>query len=212
VDELASAARVDPLAFRLDYLTDSRGIAVLKAMAAQANWGNPFSPNQDGLAAGRGIAYLQYENTLTYVAAYAEVLVNPSTGVINVTRVVIAHDCGQIINPDGLKNQIEGNAIQGMSWALFEEVDFNGQGVTNGSWQNAFNPGGYRILHFDEIPQSVEIVLIHQPALPPVGAGEPVTEAMPAVIGNAVFNAVGARLRTMPFAPSRVLAAINGTA
>lgn len=209
LDELAHAAGVDPLTIRLNYVTDPRGIAVLKAMAAQAGWSNTFSHSRNGLAAGRGVAYLQYENTLTYVAAYAEALVNQATGAVSVSRVVIAHDCGQIINPDGLKNQIEGNVIQAISRTLFEEVTFNGQGVTNTSWQNAFNPGGYRILHFDEAPQSIEIVLIDQPTLAPWGAGEPTTEIMPAVIGNAVFDAIGVRLRTMPFTPANVLAAIN---
>lgn len=209
VDELAHAAGIDPLTFRLNAVPDARGVAVLKAMATQAGWGNPFSHTQNGLAAGRGIAYLQYENSLAYVAAYAEALVNTTSGAVTVSRVVIAHDCGQIINPNGLKNQIEGNAIQATSRALFEEVNFNSLGVTNTSWQNAFNPGGYRILHFDEMPKSVEIVLIDQPNLAPWGAGEPVTEIMPAVIGNAVFDAVGARLRTMPFTPARVLAAIS---
>lgn len=210
VDELAFAAGADPLAFRLSYISDPRGIAVLNAMAAQAGWGGPFSHTQNGIAAGRGVAYLQYENRLAYVAGYAETLVDQSSGVITLSRVVIAHDCGQIINPDGLKNQIEGNVIQAASRSLFEEVNFNGQGVTNTSWQNAFNPGGYRIMHFDEIPQSIEITLIDQPTLAPWGAGEPVTEIMPALIGNAVFDAIGVRLRTMPFTSARVLAAING--
>ncbi len=162
------------------------------------------------MLSGRGIAYLQYENNLAYVAAAAEVQVDPSTGAVQVTRVVVAHDCGQIINPDGLKNQIEGNVIQATSRTLKEQVEYDANGVTSVLW--APNPNFpttkyYSILHFTDVP-AVEVVLIDQPALAPWGAGEPVTEVMPGAIGNAIFDAAGIRLRTVPFTPDSVLAAL----
>jgi nicotinate dehydrogenase subunit B len=223
MDELALAAKADPLAFRLKYLSDPRAIAVLNAMATQAGWGSTPATPPAGLLFGHGIAYVQYENSYAYVAAYAEVLVNLNSGAIQVTRVVIAHDCGLIINPDGLENQIQGNVIQAASRGLKEEVLFNANGVTSLTWAGApaantwsinYVPGpAYQIFHFTDVP-SVEIVLINQPTQPAWGSGEPVTEAMPAVIGNAFYNATRLRLRNLPFTPANVLAALvpgNGT-
>jgi len=211
VDELAHAAGVDPYAFRMRYLSDPRAVAVMKAMAKQANLNKSKPRPQHGMLSGRGVSYLQYENTLAYVAAEAEVQVDPTTGVVSVTRVVVAHDCGQIINPDGLTNQIEGNVIQSVSRTLKEEVQYDANGVTSVVWaQSQYFPNAnqaYPILHFSEVPD-VEVVLIDQPNAAPWGAGEPVTEVIPAAIGNAVFDATGARLRSIPFTPDRVLAAL----
>jgi nicotinate dehydrogenase subunit B len=135
--------------------------------------------------------------------------VNTTTGVVQVTRVVVAHDCGLIINPDGLRNQIEDNVIQTTSRALMEEVQFDPTRVTSLVWStNTLYPGTqYAIPRFDQVP-SIEIVLIDQPTQPAWGAEEPVTEAMGGAIGNAIFDATGVRLRTMPFTPARVLAAL----
>jgi CO/xanthine dehydrogenase Mo-binding subunit len=208
MDEMAAAAHADPLAFRLNYLSgDPRATGVLQAMAKQAGWGKGIS--NPGPGRGRGISYLQYENNLTYVAAYAEVDVDATTGLVQVTRVVVAHDCGLIINPDGLRNQIEGNVIQATSRTLMEEVQFDQGGVTSLYWDTStFHPGTqYPILRFDQVPE-VEIVLIDRPSQPAWGAGEPVTEAMPGAIGNAIFNATGVRIRTLPCTPARVLAAL----
>ncbi len=207
MDELAAAAGVDPLDFRLQYLSDPRAVAVLQAMATQARWHKKPKPSkpvpgQTALLNGRGLTYLQYENNLAYVATYAEVQVDPTTGVVQVTRVVVAHDCGLIINPAGLQNQIEGNVIQATSRTLKEEVQFDGNGVTSTNWLT------YPILNFNEVP-SIEIVLIDQPTQPAWGAGEPVTETMASAIGNAIFDATGVRLRTLPFTPARVLAALS---
>ena len=209
MDELAARAGADPFALRMGYLSDPRAVAVMQAMAKQAGLSKSKPPAQAGMLSGRGIAYLQYENNLAYVAAAAEVQVNPTTGAVHVTRVVIAHDCGQIINPDGLKNQIEGNVIQGVSRTLKEQVTYDANGVTSVVWsQNSFFPTPqYPILNFTEIP-AVEIVLIDQPTQPPWGAGEPVTEVIPGAIGNAIFNAAGIRLRTLPLTPDHVLAAL----
>jgi nicotinate dehydrogenase subunit B len=209
MDELAAKAGADPFTFRMSYLSDPRAVAVMQAMAKQAGLTRDKPPAQAGMLSGRGISYLQYENTLAYVAAAAEVQVNTTTGAVQVTRVVVAHDCGQIINPDGLKNQIEGNVIQGISRTLKEQVAYDANGVTSVVWaQNQFFPTPqYSILHFTEVP-AVEVVLIDQPTQPPWGAGEPTTEVIPAAIGNAIFDAAGIRLRTLPLTPDRVLAAL----
>jgi CO/xanthine dehydrogenase Mo-binding subunit len=202
MDELASASGQDPLAFRLRNLSDPRAIAVLNAMAQQAGWSQPLASATNGLLRGRGLAFLRYETVETYVATYAEVQVNPATGAVQVTRVVVAHDCGLIINPDGLRNQIEGNVIQGISRTLFEKVSYDGNGVTSVVWTS------YPVLHFTDVPPSVEIVLINQPTQPAWGAGEPTIGTLSAAIGNAVFNATGARLRTLPMSPDVVKAAL----
>ncbi|HZV26594.1 MAG TPA: molybdopterin cofactor-binding domain-containing protein [Acidothermaceae bacterium] len=210
MDELAAKAGADPFAFRMGYLSDPRAIAVMQAMANKAGLSHAKPPAQNGMLSGRGISYLQYENKLAYVAAAAEVQVNPTTGTVQVTRVVVAHDCGQIINPDGLMHQIEGNVIQAVSRTLKEQVTFDANRVTSVVWaSNSFFPGKqYSILNFTEVP-TVEVVLIDQPTLAPWGAGEPTIEVVPSAIGNAIFDAAGIRLRTIPFTPDQVLAALN---
>jgi CO/xanthine dehydrogenase Mo-binding subunit len=202
MDELAAASGQDPLAFRLRNLSDPRAIAVLNAMAQQAGWSQPLAPATNGLPRGRGIAFLRYETVETYVATYAEVQVNPATGAVQVARVVVAHDCGLIINPNGLRNQIEGNVMQGISRTLFEKVSYDGNGVTSVVWTT------YPVLHFTDVPPSVEIVLLDQPTQPSWGAGEPTIGTLSAAIGNAVFNATGARVRTLPMSPDVVKAAL----
>ncbi len=151
---------------------------------------------------GRGIAYARYETAFAYVATVAEVEVNPVSGQVRVTRVVVAHDCGQIVNPDGVVNQIEGNVIQGVSRTLKEEVTWDEYAVTSLTWES------YPILTFPEIPK-IEVVLIDRPEEPSFGAGEPAICTVTAAIGNAVFDATGVRLRTVPFTPERVLAFIE---
>jgi len=132
----------------------------------------------------------------------AEVEVNKSTGQVVVKRVVCAHDCGLIVNPDGIKNQIEGNVIQGVSRALFEEVTFDANGVTSLDWNS------YPILRFRDAPD-LEIVLINRPDMAALGAGEPATIPLAAAIGNAIFDATGLRLRDGPFTPKRVVAGLD---
>src|SRR5262249_2044669 len=135
MDELALRARADPLAFRLQHTSDARAAAVLQAAASKAGWGASLPAAPRGFAAGRGIGFLRYETVETYVAAVAEVLVNKRTGEVQVTRVVVAHDCGLIINPDGLRSQIEGNVIQGISRTLKEEVSYSGDRITSLAWE-----------------------------------------------------------------------------
>ena len=160
-------------------------------------------PDQGARAtSGRGVAFVQYDRTEAYVAAVAEVEVNQADGQVRVKRVVVAHDCGLIINPDGLRNQIEGNVIQATSRSLKEEVKFDSSMVTSLDWTS------YPILRFPEIPEVV-VELINRPDQPAVGAGEATTSAIPAAIANAIFDATGARLRTIPFTPDRVKAAFS---
>ena len=212
VDELATAAGVSPLDFRLDYLSDPRAVAVLRAMVQQSGWSTtPMPPGPSGVLNGRGIAYLRYEVVETYVAGYVEVQVTSATGVVSITRVVIAHDCGLIINPDGLRNQIEGNVMQGISRTLFEQVAFNANGVTSVLWANSSynpNPVAYPVVNFKDAPASVEIVLIDQPTQVSWGAGEAALGVMPGAIANAFFNATARRIRSLPMTPANVLAAL----
>jgi CO/xanthine dehydrogenase Mo-binding subunit len=211
MDEMAAAAGADPVEFRLRHLYDPRAIEVIKKAAETAGWdtrpsGASATPAADGgLLNGRGIAFARYETEYAYAAVVAEVEVDPSNGNVRVTRVVVGHDCGLIINPDGLTNQIEGNVIQGTSRALKEEVTWDDHLVTSLDWS------GYHILTFPEVP-AIETVLIDRPEEDALGAGEPAICPVPAAIGNAIFDATGVRLRTVPFTPERVLAALGSAA
>jgi nicotinate dehydrogenase subunit B len=203
MDELAAAAGADPVEYRLRYLTDPRERAVLSAAAEKAGWVPRLSPHHNGtdLNEGRGVAFARYENDQAIVACMAEVQVEQKTGVVRVRRVVVAHDCGLIINPDGVKNQIEGNVIQSLSRALKEEVRFDELRITSIDWRT------YPILKFSEVPE-IEIVLINRPDQPAVGAGEPSTVTTAAAVANAIFDTTRVRLRQIPFTPERVRAAL----
>jgi CO/xanthine dehydrogenase Mo-binding subunit len=192
MDELAAAAQSDPLEFRLRHMTDPRAIEVLKAAAQRAGWGTTLMPGQ-----GRGMAFAQYENEAAIVATVAQVQVDQASGAVRVTRLVVAHDCGLIINPDGLRNQIEGNAIQSLSRALYEQVTFDGSRITSVDWDS------YPILKFAEVPD-VDVVLIDRPDRRAVGAGEPATITTAAAVANAIYDASGVRVRQIPFQPERV--------
>ncbi|MFI4986070.1 MAG: molybdopterin cofactor-binding domain-containing protein [Alphaproteobacteria bacterium] len=206
-DELAAAAKRDPLEFRLSGLSDPRGIEVLKRAASLFGWQPRPSPNPQpvtgALAVGRGLAYVHYKHNENYVAIAMEVTVERATGAVRVTRVACAHDCGLIINPDALKNQIEGCILQTLSRTLHEEVAFDRARVTSTDWVS------YPILTFPEAP-NVEIDLIDHPELPPFGAGEAATTPVPGALANAIFDATGARLRTAPISAERIKAALAG--
>ena len=210
IDELAAAAGADPIDFRLQYLdpNDKRGIEVLNRVAALAKWDKRPSPkkSQSGdVVTGRGVSYCKYELIRTYIAAVAEVEVKRSTGDIRVTRFYVAHDCGQIVNPDGIRNQIEGNVIQTVSRTLKEELKFNRSTVTSLDWVS------YPILTFPEVPEIV-MDLIDRPAEKPWGVGEPSAAVVPSAISNAVFDATGARLRSVPYTPDKVRKVLRGAA
>jgi nicotinate dehydrogenase subunit B len=210
MDELAAAAKADPIEFRLKYLdpADKRGIETLNRVAALAKWDKRASPKggQGGdVVTGRGVTYCKYELVRTYVAAVAEVEVKRSTGEVRVTKFFVAHDCGQIINPDGLKNQIDGNILQTVSRTLKEELKFNRSAVTSLDWES------YPILTFPEIPE-IAYDLIDRPDERPWGAGEPSAAVVPSAISNAIYDAVGVRLRSVPYTPDKVKAALSGGA
>ena len=203
IDECAAAAGADPVEYRLRYLTDPRGVAVLRAAAAMAKWDARPSPRRETsgpIARGRGIAYVKYENVRTYCAGVAEVEVNRQTGAIRCTRFYVAHDCGQIINPDGVRAQIEGQIIQTTSRTLKEELKWNRSRVTSVDWAS------YPILKFPDVPE-VHMELINRPGDPPWGVGEPAACLPPPAISNAVFDAIGVRLRSVPFTAPKVMAA-----
>ncbi len=206
VDELAAAAGADPLEFRLKYLdpADKRGIELLERLAKLAKWEKRPSPRKDtgATVTGRGLSYVKYELARTYVGAVAEVEVERATGVIRATRFYIAHDCGQIINPDGLRNQIEGNVVQTVSRTLLEQVTFDRSHVTSLDWAS------YPILRFPDVPD-VTIDLIDRPHEKPWGAGEPTAAVVPSAIANAIYDATGARLRSVPFRAEKVKAALK---
>ena len=204
IDDIASDLRVDPVQFRLRYLnSDKRVSEILVATAKQAGWTDHVAPaptSTGNIAAGRGVAVANRANTMT--AAVAEIEVDKSTGDVNVKKITLGHDCGLIVNPDGLKNQIEGNILQAVSRALLEEVQFDSSGQKNLDWDS------YPVIRFNQIPD-VEIVLTNRPEMQPLGGGEPSIVPVTAAIANAIFDATGARLRQIPFTPQRVLSAIK---
>jgi len=204
LDELAVAAGADPFEFRLRYLgNDPRGTELLNRLAHLAHWkGRASNPAGGDVASGRGVTYIKYELARTYVGAVADVEVNRKNGVIRVKRFAVVQDCGQIINPDGVRNQIEGNIIQTVSRTLKEEVMFDRSRVTSLDWAS------YPILTFPEVPD-VDIDLIDRPAEKPWGVGEPSAAVVPSAIANAVYDAVGVRLRSVPFAPAKVRVALQ---
>jgi nicotinate dehydrogenase subunit B len=199
IDEVAAAAGSDAIEFRLRYIKEPRDAAVIKAAAERANWDTRPSPRKGQMGAivsGRGIAYAQRNGTR--VAVIAEVDVDRASGKIYARKFVVGHDCGQVINPDGLVKCIEGNIVQGVSRTLWEEVKFDRNNVTSVDWMT------YPILDITETPGSVEVVIINHPEIAPSGAGEPSIRPVAAAIANAIFDATGVRIRRVPFSPDRV--------
>jgi CO/xanthine dehydrogenase Mo-binding subunit len=226
MDEVAAHVKADPVAYRLRHLNHPRLSGAIQAAAKAANWQTRPSPNgraglasqdqnrraglasQDplgstGTVSGRGIACVCYEGDNGYVAMVAEVDVTPSTGQVHVTRLVIAQDCGPISNPDGIRSQMEGGALQGMSRALGEAVTWDDEKITSIDWRT------YRSLPLGFAIPRIETVLINQPDEEACGSGETAITVVAAAIGNAIFDATGARIREVPFTPERVKAAID---
>ena len=197
MDELADAAGIDPLAFRLAHLEDPRGRAVIEAAAGRAGW-----RRGGGDGRGQGLGFARYKNAQTWAAIVVEVAVDAATGVIRLERAVIAADAGQVVDPDGLKNQLEGGFVQAASWTLVEQVRFDNTRITSRDWES------YPILTFPEIPE-IETILLDRPGEPWLGAGEASQGPTPGAIANAVAHACGPRLRQIPFTPERVLAALR---
>jgi len=202
LDEIAAEVKTDPVEYRLRHLSDPRLIEVVKAAAKAANWEPRSSPRaaarRTGVATGRGISCVLYEGDNGYCAVVAEVDVNQDTGRISVKRLVIANDVGPISNPDGLRNQLEGGALHGVSRTLNEEVTWDDQKVTSIDWRT------YRPLPVGADIPKIETVLINRPDARATGAGETAVTVVAAAIGNAVFDATGVRLRQVPFTPERM--------
>lgn len=203
IDELALAVRQDPVAFRLARVREARDRAVIEAVAQRARWQPrkvPARKRRGGVLSGRGLAYAQRSGTV--VAVIAEVEVHPKTGRLWARRFTVAHDCGLIINPQGLTQTIEGNVVQGLSRTLHEEVRFDERAVTSVDWST------YPILEMPDAPEVIDVVLLDRPDAPSSGAGEPTIRCVPAAVANAFFDATGVRLRKAPLTPERVLAAL----
>jgi nicotinate dehydrogenase subunit B len=199
MDELALATGMDPVAFRLRYVTQARDAAVIKAAAEKAGWQPHVGPRKQlkgDVYVGQGIAYASRGGTR--IAMVAEVEVNRNTGKVWARRFTVAHDCGQIIAPDLLRLTIEANVVQSTSRALWEEVKFDDKGVTSIDWKT------YPIVDMTEAPETIDIVLIDHPELPPTGAGEGSSRPTAGALANAIFDATGVRLRQAPFTPERL--------
>jgi CO/xanthine dehydrogenase Mo-binding subunit len=196
MDELAHAAGVDPVDMRLKHLADERGIAVIKAVRERSG----FAPKaQRGGSRGMGLGFARYSNEASYAAVVVEVEVDQT---IKVLRAVAAIDCGRTVNPDGVSNQVEGGVVQAVSWVLKEQVRFDRTRITSRTWDD------YPILRFTEAPP-VETFIIDRPDEPSLGVGEAVAGPTAAAIANAVFDAIGVRVRDLPLTRERLVAAIN---
>jgi CO/xanthine dehydrogenase Mo-binding subunit len=202
MDEIAASVKADPVEYRLRHLADPRMIRVVQEAARLAKWEKRPSPRagipRTGTVSGRGIACVLYEGNNGYCAVVAEVDVNQGTGAVVVRNLYIANDCGPISNPDGLRNQLEGGAIQGVSRALLEEVTWDAEKVTSIDWRT------YRTLFLDAPVPAIHTHLINAEGRT-MGAGETSVTVVPAAIANAIFDATGVRLRQVPFTPERVL-------
>jgi len=212
IDELAQSAGADPVAFRLHYLRDARAADLLKAVAQRAGWQPRRAArcqpgSEPHLRHGQGVAYARYVHSkfpgfgAAWAAWVADVTVDMRSGAVRVTRVVVGQDTGMVVNPAGVRHQIHGNVNQTISRVLKESVSFDGAGVTSREW------GTYPILRFDEVPD-IEVVMMPRQDEPPLGAGESAAVPGPAAIANAIYDALGVRLREPPFTPDVILAAL----
>ena len=205
IDELAHAAKLDPVGFRLKHLSDARHMAVVKAAAEKAGWQSRLSPRPQGagpVVTGRGIAYAPRAGTVVAIVADVEIDIN--TGKLRVTRFVVAHDCGFVVNPLSLVGTIEANLLQAMSRAMFEAVQFDEHKVNSIDWAS------YPIADITDAPDQIEVVILNNsPGMKSTGAGEPATRPVAAAIGNAIFDATGVRIRRVPFTPEALKVAFN---
>jgi CO/xanthine dehydrogenase Mo-binding subunit len=207
MDEVAAHVKADPVEYRLTHLNHARLSAAVRAAAKAANWERRPSPRpgraRTGKVSGRGVACVCYEGDNGYVAMIANVTVDQDSGGIQVTRLVIAQDSGPISNPDGMRNQIEGGAIQGISRAFGEEVTWDDRRITSVDWSS------YHSLTLGFAPPTIDIVLLNQTDVEACGSGETSITVVAPAIGNAIFDAAGVRLREVPFTPGRVLSALR---
>ena len=204
LDEVAAELKLDPIQFRLQYLNGEHEHELFAAATKQYGWDTRPSPRNDqtgNIAVGRGFAYRSLGGT--FIALIAEVHVHRDTGVIDVPRIVVAHECGLIVNPETIKHVVDRQIHWGLSRAMHEEVQFDDKMVTSVDWLT------YPVLKMDGAPKSVEVVTINRPEDPSAGAAEMAVGPLAPAIGNAVFDATGVRLRHVPFTPERVKAALS---
>jgi len=210
MDEVAAHVKADPVAYRLKHISDERLRHVVQEAAKAARWEARPSPRpstaRSGVVSGRGISCVVYEGDNGYVAMVAEVDVDRATGRVTARRLVVAQDCGPISNPDGMRNQVEGGALQGLSRCLGEEVTWDSEKVTSIDWRSFHSlPLGF------DMP-AIESVLVNRTDVEASGAGETAITIVAAAIGNAIFDATGVRIREVPFTPERVKAALQTVA
>ena len=200
MDELALAVATDPIKFRLRHLHDPRARDVIQLAAEKFGWITAAKPTK---GSGRGFAFARYKNLAAYTAVAVELEVKRETGQIRLLRFVAANDSGEIVNPDGVRNQIEGGIVQSASWTLREAVAFDEIRISSRDWST------YPILRFTDLPERVEVHLIDRPGQPFLGTGEAAQGPTAAAIANAIANATGARIRELPLTPRRVKAAMG---
>ncbi|WP_233827897.1 xanthine dehydrogenase family protein molybdopterin-binding subunit [Paraburkholderia sp. ZP32-5] len=203
IDELALAAHTDPIEFRLKHLDDPRARAVIQRAAQRFGWPHRGRAGTGGPMRGVGFSFAMYKNLMAYCALAIEVSVERETGYVTIERVACAIDCGQIVNPDGVRNQVEGGIIQSASWTLFESTTFDEHTITSFDWS------AYPILRFSSVPKVIDVDLIDQPGAPFLGVGEASQGPMPAALANAIANATGQRFRDLPLSPERLRAALR---
>jgi CO/xanthine dehydrogenase Mo-binding subunit len=200
MDELAKSAGADPLAFRLAHMTDARAREIMQTAADRFGWA---SRGKGGDGRGCGFAFARYKNLAAYCAVAMEVAVDRASGDIKIPRVVAAVDSGEAVNPDGIRNQIEGGIIQSLSWTIHEAVAFDA------THRSSFDWSAYPIVRFDAVPATVEVHVIDRPGQPFLGTGEAAQGPAAAALANAVTDAVTLRVRDMPLSPEKVKAVLR---
>ena len=199
MDELALAGRTDPVEFRLRHLEDPRAREVVTLAASRFGW-TSYAPEK---GRGRGFAFARYKNLGAYLAVALEVDVDRETGKVRVVRAVATVDSGQAVNPDGIRNQVEGGVLQSISWTLLEAVSFDKKSITSADWSQ------YPILRFPELPDTVEVHVVDRPGQPFLGTGEAAQGPTAAAIANAVAAASNVRIRELPLDRKRVKVALG---
>ena len=202
MDELAKAAGVDPVEFRLSHLEDPRARDAIRMAADRFGW----SAYKRRPGHGRGFGFARYKNLAGYAAVACDVAVEQETGLVRVLRAVAAADSGEAVNPDGIRNQIEGGVVQSISWTLYESVSFDTTRITSADWST------YPIIRFSNVPESVEVHVISRPGQPFLGTGEAAQGPTAAAVANAVADATGMRIRELPLNRTRVRTAIGAGA
>jgi nicotinate dehydrogenase subunit B len=196
---LAIAAQADPVAFRVKHMSDPRAVEVMRTASEKFGW----ATFKRSAMRGRGFAFARYKNLAAYCAIACEVEIRRDTGEIRILRVVAAVDSGEAVNPDGIRNQIEGGIVQSTSWATVEEASFDKNGLTARDW------GGYPILRFPQVPHRIDVHVVDRPGQPFLGTGEAAQGPAAAAIANAVADATGVRMRTLPLSRDNVRKSIG---